>query len=373
MPDKIFERIHIKLYEEILTGRFNPTLAKFSNPEILRTLVEEANTMCIAILPMDENPREYIESKDFTTIGYLSETDFDLEIRLKNNNVQEVYIKPVNIYELKEIIDIPYFNSYKCVSYLELLGDEFERIKIRAEKILEKTNNEKLIRAYANKHIQIAKKQFHDAKRTLFEIQKTSNTEDIYIFFALNLFITKTILLYQKMFKPYLNQEPDSEVVLFCEVLKELSLRKLCSIFPSSKPGYCNYVKKSFVERSRLFNEMVIEAKTEQGKDVKDKKSFSAFQAKLPYAPAKCNSQINVFVDIFIQLTDGIKVSGKPVLEMSDEDLLNFILTNFRDRNGKEFSYYTIHTLLKKYRVDKRIHPESPKKIDISKHFKGEK
>ncbi len=372
MPDKIFERIHIKLYEEILTGKFNPTQSKFSNPETLRNLVEDANTLCIAILPMDENHKEYIDSKDFTTIGYHSESDFNFEIRQKNNKLQEIYIKPVRIYELKEVFDIPYFNSYKCVSYLELMGDEFERIKIRAEKILEKTNDENLIRAYANKHIQIAKKLFHDAKRTLVEAQKTNNPEDIYIFFALNLFIVRTILLYQQMFKPYLKQEPDSEVLLFHEVLKELSLRKLCSLFPTNKSGYCNYVKKSFVEKSMLFEGMVDESQTEQGKDFSQKKSSHTLQGKLPYAPVKCNCQINVFVDILIQLTAEIKVSGNPILEITEEDLLNFILTNFRDKQGKEFSYYTIHTLLKKDRVDKRIHPQSPKRIDVSKFIKGE-
>jgi len=373
MPDKLFERIHIKLYEEIIKGKFNPTNSRFANPETLRGLVEEANTMCIAVLSIDENPRTFIESKDFTTIGYMSETDFDLDIRQRNNNVQEIYIKPIRIYELKEVIDIPYFNSFKCVSYLELLGDEFERIKIRAEKILEKTNDEKLIRAFANKHVQIAKKLFYDAKRSLIDAQKANDPEDIYIFFALNLFIVRTILLYQKMFKPYLKQEPDSEVLLFHEVLKELSLRKLCSLFPTRKSGYCNYVKKSFVEKSILFEGMINETQTEQGEDFLQKKSSHILQGKLSYSPAKCNCQINVLVDILTQLTEEITVSGKPVIEMSAEDLLNFILTNFIDRNGKEFSYYTIHTLLKKSRVDKRLHPQSPKRIDVSKHFKGEK
>lgn len=371
MPDFLFERLHIKLYEEIITGRFNPTNSKYSNPEILRGLVEEANTMRLTVLSFDENPQVFIDSKDFTVLGYMSETDFDLDIRTQSNNLQEIYIKPVRVYELKEMIDIPYFNSFKCVSYLELLGDEFERIKIRAEKILEKTNDEKLIRAFANKHIQIAKKLFHDAKRTLLEIQNKNNPEDVYIFFALNLFIVRTILLYQKMFRPYLKQEPDSEVMLIHEVLKELSLRKLCSLFPSEKSGYCNYVKKSFIEKSTLSERRIEESQAESKKDFLQKKSLPTTQGNSMYSPAIWNGQINALVDMFTQLTEEIKVSGKPILEIPDEDLLNFILTNFRDKYGAELSYYTIHTLLKKSRIDKRLHPQSPKRIDVSKHIKG--
>jgi hypothetical protein len=292
---------------------------------------------------------------------------------LQNNNKQEIYIKPVRIYELKEMIDLPYFNSFKCVSYLELLGDEFERIKIRAEKILEKALDENLIRAYANRHIQIAKRLFHDAKRSLLDVQNKNNPEDIYIFFALNLFIVRTILLYQKMFKPYLKQESDSEVMLIHEVLKELSLRKLCSLFPSDKSGYCNYVKKSFIEKSTISESVVEESQSEQEKDLLQKKSSHTIQGKWPYTPAKWNGQINVLVDVLTQLTEETKVSGKPILETTDENLLNFILTNFRDKYNREFSYYTIHTLLKKSRTDKRLHPQSPKRIDISRNIKGNK
>jgi hypothetical protein len=373
MSEKIFDQIHIKLYEEIISGRFNPTHTRYANPDVLKGLVEEANTMRVALLPAGENPQNFIDANDFTLFGYITVTDFDLDIRPQNNGKQEIYIRPVKVYELKEMIDIPYFNSFKCTSFLELMGDEFERIKIRAEKILEMANDEKATRAYASKHVQKAKKMFHDAKRLLRELQAKDNPEDIYIIFALNLYIVRTILFYQKMFKPYLKHEPDTEEKLIHEVLKELSLKKLCSLFPSDKSSYCNYVKKSYIEKSSNTESVVQEAQTEQEKDSEAKKSIQAGQGKWPYSPGRWSGQVNALVDVFIQLTEEIKISGRPVFEMHDEDLLNFILTNFRDKQGKELSFYTLRTLLDKTRADKRLHPQSPKRIDVGRNINPKK
>jgi hypothetical protein len=373
MADKLYDRLHIKLYEEILTGRFNPTHIRYANPDVLRGLVEEANTMRVAVLPAGENPQHFIDSNDFTLLGYQSVIDFDLDIRPQNNGKQEIYIKPVKVYELKEMIDLPYFNSFKCNCYMELLGDEFERIKLRAERIFEQGGDSKLIADYSLRHIQKAKKMFHDAKRILSEVQKTNNPEDIYIFFALNLFIMRTILFYQKMFKPYLQQKPDNEEKLIHEVLKELSLKKLCSLFPSDKTSYCNYVKKSFLEKSATTESGAEEPAVEYEKDLDTKKSMPAVQGEWPYAPMKWHAQINVLVDVVTQLTEETKLAGQPVLESTPENMLNFILTNFRDRNGKELSYYTLRTLLDKSRTDKRLHPQSPKRIDVAKNIKRKK
>lgn len=373
MPDKKFERLHIKLYEEILTGRFNPSHIRYANPDVLKGLVEEANTMRITVLPAGENPQIFIDNNDFNALGYQSVTDFDLDIRPMNNGKQEIYIKPVKIYELKEIIDLPYFNSFKCNCYMELLGDEFERIKIRAERIFEKIRDSKMIGDYALCHVQKAKKMFHDAKRILREVQQTNNPEDIYIFFALNLFIVRTILFYQKMFKPYLQQQSDSEDKLIIEVLKEVSLKKLCSLFPSEKSSYCNYVKKSYIEKSANPESIVEEPQTELEKDQSQKKSLPTTIGQWPYSPMRWHAQINVLIDVVIQLTEETRIAGQPVLESTDQNTLNFILTNFRDRSGKELSYYTIRTLLNKSRSDKRLHPQSPKRINVAERLKSKK
>jgi len=367
MNEKTIIPVHIRLYEEIISGRFNPSHTRYNNPDVLKGLIEEVNTCKVAVLSANDNPQDFIEHTDFTQHGYKSHADYDIDIRPQNNGKVEIYIKPVKVYELLEMIDIPYFNSFKCNTYLELMGDEFERIAIRAEKMLDNSDDEKATRIYASKHVQKAKKLFHDSKRLLRDIQKSNNPEDIYIIFALNLFIIRTIMFYQKMFKPFLKHEPDIEEKLFTEVLKEVSLKKLCSLFPRENSSYCDFVKKSYIEKSGHTENEIQESHANEEKDQLGKKSFPTIQGEWPYSPLKWNGQINVFIDVLTQLTEETRIAGVPVLETTEENLLNFILTNFRDRDGKEFSYYTISTLLKKSRTDKRLHPQSPKRIDVSR------
>jgi len=267
-------------------------------------------------------------------------------------------------------MDIPQFMSLKCNSFMELMCDEFERIKIRAEKILENINDEKLIRAYANKHVQKAKKIFYDAKRLLREVQRTEDSENIYIFFALNLFLVRTILFYQKMFRPYLKLEPDTEEQLFHEVIKELSLQKLCTLFPCGKSGYGDYLKKSFIENTEHSEANVQESQSDYTKTFSDEKSQPSVVEKIGYERIKVNGQVNVLVDIFIQLLDEIEVADGMFLETSKENLQAFMVANFKDKNDKAFSSYTIGTYLKPYRIDKHIKKESSKRIDVSKRMK---
>jgi hypothetical protein len=98
----------------------------------------------------------------------------------------------------------------------------------------------------------------------------------------------------------------------------------------------------------------------------------SAEQHAFPqYEKIKCNCQVNVLFDLFLQLAEKIMVSGKPFFETSIQNMASFLQANFLDKNGKELSPYTLNTLSKDYRDDKRLHPESPKRIDVSKLTKS--
>jgi hypothetical protein len=98
----------------------------------------------------------------------------------------------------------------------------------------------------------------------------------------------------------------------------------------------------------------------------------SKTQRVLPqFEKIKCNCQVNVLFDLFLQLAEKIMVSGKPFFETSIQNMASFLQANFLDKNGKELSPYTLNTLSKDYRDDKRLHPESPKRIDVSKLTKS--
>ena len=126
-------------------------------------------------------------------------------------------------------------------------------------------------------------------------------------------------------------------------------------------------------EKSGGTQSLAEETSVEYGKDFLQKKSFSTASGNWPYAPMRWFGQMNVLVDICTQLTEETMIAGKPILQTTEGDLLNFILTNFRDKNGKELSFHTISTLLNKSRTDKRLHPQSPKRIDVRRHLKSKK
>jgi len=370
MASKNYDQIHINIYSEIVNGKYNPCQSKFNKPEVLRNLVIEANTVKAASLPASENPSEYVENTDFLAFGYKKVKDYEVEIKPISNGKHEIIIKPTRIYDLLEVMDIPQFVSLKCNSFVEFMGDEFERVKVRADWVLENSNDEKVVASYAVKHVQKAKKIFYESKRLLREVQKTDNPEDIYIFFALNLFVVRTILFYQKMFRPYLTLPPDTEEHLFHEVIKELSLRKLCTLFPCGKSGYGDYIKKSFIERAGQTESVVNETPVEYSETVSEEKSQPVTVGTTKYERIKVNGQINVLVDVFIQMLEEIEVPEGKFLETSRENLQDFLIASFKDKNDKAFSLYTIRTILKPYRTDKHIKKESPRRIDLSKRMK---
>jgi hypothetical protein len=100
-----------------------------------------------------------------------------------------------------------------------------------------------------------------------------------------------------------------------------------------------------------------------------EKKSFQQQQAFGDGIRLKWQGQLNVLVDILLQLSSGIKVNGRPPLEATPDELRLFIRENFLDRDGREISTYTLDTYLKPNRQDKRLHPDSPKRIDLAGFF----
>lgn len=75
------------------------------------------------------------------------------------------------------------------------------------------------------------------------------------------------------------------------------------------------------------------------------------------------NCQTNVFVDIFFQLTKEMTADGKPLLDAGFNDLANFIVNNFKDKNGKDLSLNTVKTILNTSRPEKR--PSQEKRIKL--------
>ncbi|MBK6836008.1 MAG: hypothetical protein IPG89_17770 [Bacteroidetes bacterium] len=72
---------------------------------------------------------------------------------------------------------------------------------------------------------------------------------------------------------------------------------------------------------------------------------------------------INILVDAFYQMLHEKKANGLPYLDTSTPDLINFITSNFSDRDGQPLSESTVRTMLAPNRTEKR--PKNDNKIQL--------
>lgn len=367
-----FDKIHIGVYCEIVQGKYFPEIPRFSNRLVLENLVLEAQTTTVAVISAGDNPNAYLGSIDLLAFGYKNKDDYLTEVVKRPDGKLEIQIRPVKIYELHERIKIPLFGSIKSKYYCELICDEFERIKIRAGWMLEYCNDRDLVCAYALKHIQKAKQLFAESKRALNEIQETMVAENIYILIILNIFIVRTILFYQHLFRPYINAPEEKKEIMFFEILEEISFSKIDKILKDYLMRNLESLQKSFLGNTADPGISMLRSFINCGKTFSNNMKTNENIGNVKYQPIKINGQINVLVDIFTQLIDQQRTPDGPFLETSRENLEAFLVANFVDRNNKPLSSPTINTLLKTYRVDKHIKQDNPKRIDLSSHFETE-
>ncbi len=100
-------------------------------------------------------------------------------------------------------------------------------------------------------------------------------------------------------------------------------------------------------------------------------KKLEALGEETQLAPSNIiwNGQINQLVDIFFQCLQIKTSKGLPLMEASNEDLVNVIKNTFCRKDGNRFSASTIRTILKPTRYDKR--PKGHKRIDVERFIKS--
>ena len=157
MDLKLFNRIHTSLYEEILKGKFKPSLPRFDNDDSLKILFTEAQTLKLTF-----NEEIYIrymeEVPDMKEYGFKSPEHFTYTIKDgKKNGNWELTIIPLSQYKLRDNIQIPIYPTAKAKEFSHLICDEFERIKIRAEYVMEQIESRNKLNLYAIKNITKAK------------------------------------------------------------------------------------------------------------------------------------------------------------------------------------------------------------------------
>lgn len=361
----MYSQIHIKNYEKIISGKYMPCGRSFNDPKHLCSILKEANTHLLASIPEDQDPKEIIQNTDHQILGFKHPDHFKIECYPgKISDKKDIYIKPTKFYDLNDFIDIPQYVSVKANCFIEFITDEYARIIIRANRMLEIIRENEQLNHYACKNIQKVKQLLDNARHLLRSYQEKKDVECIYIAFVLCIYLIKTLVFYQKTFQLFTKIITEDEDQLRNDLNSWLLKGNTdfimglnfagCFQTRSSKTIVAYGLKKNRFKRASSDHEVFFD--NEQSGEDKEQ------------APMKgrWRGQINVLVDVFTQLSEEYEIDGKPILDAPPQVLQDIILRSFTDKDGHDLSPHTINTLLKPYRTDKRLHPDSPKRIDLS-------
>jgi hypothetical protein len=384
MRNKLHQQTDLLIYEEIASGRLNPRLHPNSELQFLKDLVIIANTKTFCTCRIDDDPARLIKGFDITELGYQYREDAEIVVKVDTEQkVHQIIARPKRIYQLEDQFSIPDPPDKKSAYFLALISDEFERVKIRANKVLSSTGKKKHIALFAHKNIQRAKKIQYDVQYMLAKIHKhwssVTDNPDAYVILVLDFFLARIITFYQQLFQPFILAFPKDERPMNAIPVTPLYITHpyLYRDIPSKPDAYKLQLDGSVFDHqfSHQVDKLKDISEPNSGYGIKsdtrhiEKKSFQQNQPAGEGTRLKWHGQLNVLVDIMLQLTSNIKVNGRPPLEATPDELRLFIHEHFLDKDGREISNFTLDTYLKPNRLDKRLHADSPKRIDLTGFF----
>jgi hypothetical protein len=197
------------MYESIVYGELRPFLPKYSSSEYIKI--------------QEKLRRENLESQDAKVVpGKKKKADSKLAPNSKEliNQCQAVYQIDFGD-ELSKVLKvtggtkIPPPPDLKAKFFLSLIQDEFDQIRERAEKFIQKDQGKMINSRFADQNIQKARKLAIDSGY-LSKLLEPNNSNpaddsDSYIIYVLGLFLVRSILLYQDLFEPYIEKPLETE------------------------------------------------------------------------------------------------------------------------------------------------------------------
>lgn len=380
--------MHIKMYEELIHGKYRPNTERYSIPDQLNNFIFEANVTVINLSRTDDFS-ENVNNIDFALLGFKNVTDAVVDI-IDSSTGKKIIIKPCVIYKTSENEFIPGFCSVKYQRFEELIFDEYERLKVRAERELE-IGNSNSIKLYAEKHLAKTTKLLEDGFSFMQELIEDDDFENFQILYLVNKVLLQIIKFFSQLFRPFVSLNNFDYTKNKLKLYKKVSLCYFEIVSHSDMQMHlqqlkksCHYkqneknidlankqksmsVKKSFEEYVDLESDLPFQSLDTAGNFSFEKKSFNDCPEFPSFRKLIWNGQINVLVDLFLQLTAEYTIRNKPILESSIENIIDWLLYIFVDEEGNPLSRNTLITLFKPYRFDKRIHPENPKRIRLRK------
>jgi len=274
-------------------------------------------------------------------------------------NIYNAVISPTRIYPLNEDILLPHPPDEKANTFIDFFADEFERIKVRAEFLMNGTFKGHAIRCIAVRHLQLLRKLFHESRINFNVVcsysDATSRESDIFILYSLNLFIIRCIVFYQKFFKPFINEVPQDE-------------QQLRNVFHSEIPNIPAFTWL-FVHRPPLYKSDIANVRALSVEDIyaspynlkmsenlnipltQEKELLEFLQLK---GCVKINCKKNVFLAEIYKMLHEKNDEGKCMITVKKKDMIKILSYFVVDEDGVPLSHNTIDTVTKPSGIKKR-------------------
>ncbi|MFH0895694.1 MAG: hypothetical protein V2A54_14755 [Bacteroidota bacterium] len=364
--------VDFSVFAQFARGFLNPLSKPVQSFRSSLQLIRSMNTKIVFSSSSKEETIKAMSSIDFTSLGYFNSSDYELNYEFTSaSNIHSAIIKPVKVYPLIEDIKLPLAPDKKSKMYLDFLSDEFERVKIRAEKMLASATTERQIQLYASRNLQIARKLFHDASILFHSLHFRSDKEpeksDVFIIYTLNLFVIRSIVFFSKFFKPYLSELPADEEKLRSELHNELpAVFKYPWLF-NQRPAL--YQTLNSYMSGALVNDVIAQysqSQPQQSASTNSEVSGEDQALQLFKGLFKLNCNTNIFLDVLFQFIHRRDEMSRPWLECEYADLIKLLSTRFTDKDGNLLNPASIRTIMKPANFKKRPHSDGPNKINIS-------
>ncbi len=363
----------LKVFDEILHKQLQPWQSRFSRWNSAEEIIRFAQQTRIKCLKPNEEVTIDHTLSDYSWLGYQAASDYEfIEQHNKRSKINEIFIVPVETYFNELDIVIPEVSSIKVRCFFRLIADEYTRIRSRADHVIDLNFSDDEIRRYAISILQRSRNLLDETKYKIPDLKKKGDRDSFRIFVFLGDILIRTIVFLQKHFKEYLRDCKSSDERELCESLYDCATGGKTKEILSREIYSDNFTKKSYPNFTDASEPSPSECPSGKEKTFFDASKDLGDHSKInPYNKIKLqwNGQVNQLVDVFEQLRITETPEKSMVLEVFEDDLRDFLLQNFVNKQGKPLSFYTLNTLVKSYRTDKKLKENSPKKIDISGKF----
>jgi hypothetical protein len=361
MQNILFNKtIDFIVYNQVIKGQFNPTKASKTVSKSALQLVTAANTCIVYSASTKKEANSFLDSFDLTSLGYKSGAD--LEILNTNDSDPEIFrviIKPQSIYSLSEDLSLPDPPEEKSKKYLDFFIDEFERIKIRAEKNMHTALSKDDIQFYAFRNLQLLHK-LNDDSRNLFNLMYSSSgyqfqQSDIFILYILNLFIIRCIIFYGKLFKPFLNENLPYESELRKKFHDQIPhIYKYPWILFQPPPVNEKFNNHNSQSQLNNFTQEYQKVSLSEESEIHDNLIKEASEIYDLKGSIQLNCKSNVFLAEIFKMIHDNRYNGNSMISVEHKKLIKLISYYAKDIEGNLLNPSTVNSVIKPSNSKKR-------------------